>query len=141
MRFFELCHLYGIQLGKENTFFHLQQAAAFANKDRCLNIIRDLRNALYHVADQAGTLNRIFSGLGQQHIRLVQNKILPVFFNISFKGSGAHFMHIGVGVVAIGERNHFYIQPFLKDHVKPPQRSFNTRCIAIVKYGNVLGKP
>ena len=69
------------------------------------------------------------------------NEILFVGLDIVYKLFCGMLSCKRVGVVAIGEKHYFDVEPLLQKHVDTAERSMYARRIAIVEDGYVVRKP
>ena len=59
--------------------------------------------------------------------------VFYVFFSIVFAGKT-------VGVVAVGQEQHFYVHTFLQQHIDTAQRGFDAGGVAVVEHCQVVGE-
>ena len=123
----------------ERCFGHTQSLGAIVQVSVAQNLVGNNRNALHNRRDSLRTASRIGYAI-KQNPRFKLYEVGLIVGNILSKLLGIVLSGKAVGVVAIGEKQHFYVHTLGQQHVRSTQGSMYARRIAIVKQHDVRGK-
>ena len=120
-----------VHLGNEGLLLHVDTMGKVGDIGRTQYLVGDHRDALHYAADGLTTLHGVANILNRQPT-LEGDKVRLVLLDIAFQVIGRVLTGKRVGVVAIGQQQHFDIHALSQQHVGASHGSVDTSLITIV---------